>query len=219
MSIHDENNATVYKCKNCNKYYTDHFSRESIEEHISGKCKSEDIIVKDFSFTPNTGLSWAEYFIRMAYLVSHKSKDLSSKIGSVLTRDNMVLSCGFNGIPKGCNDNAEYRNERPEKYYFYEHSERNCLYFAARNGINTNNSVLYTLAVPCSDCARGLIQAGVSKVYYHYQHNANFEFENPKWAESVKRSLEMFDESGVKCIGHNQWFGFSTLINGKNIEV
>ena len=98
-------------------------------------------------------------------------------------------------------------------------SERTCLYFAARNGINTNKSVLYTLAVPCSDCARGLIQAGVSKVYYHYQHNANFEFENPKWAESVKRSLEMFDESGVKCIGHNQWFGFSTLINGKNIEV
>lgn len=285
MSCHDENNAIVYKCKNCNKYYTDHYTKEEIEEHHNGKCKNKGIIIKDLSFNPDTSkkestaegalkafktivenfnpgytenkepnlyfckkckncigpqtgeldeyycddcnpninkqnkLDWTEYFIRMAYLVASKSKDNSSKIGSVLVRDNMVLSCGFNGIPINCKDNIPERNERPEKYYFYEHSERNCLYFAARNGINTNSSELFTLSVPCSDCARGLIQSGCCRITYHVQHNGHFELQNPKWADSIKKSLLMFDEAGVKVVGFNKWLGFTSLINGKDLEV
>ncbi len=54
MSVHDENDSTVYKCQNCNKYYTDHFTKEEIEEHTGGKCKNNEIIIKDLSFRPET---------------------------------------------------------------------------------------------------------------------------------------------------------------------
>ena len=163
--------------------------------------------------------NWNEYFLRLSYLISQKSKDNSTKIGSVIVKDRVALVQGFNGIPMGCSDNIEERNVRPEKYFWYEHSERNCLYFAARNGIRTLDSELFTLSIPCADCARGIINSGISKVVYHVQHNSNFELENPKWTESCRKSLKMFDESGIRCVGINVWLGLNTLINGKIIEV
>jgi hypothetical protein len=46
MSVHDENNAEVYRCKNCNKYYTDHFSIEDINKHRNGECKLKVVNIK-----------------------------------------------------------------------------------------------------------------------------------------------------------------------------
>ena len=55
----------------------------------------------------------------------------------------------------------EERQERPEKYYWFEHAERNSIYNAARIGVSTKGSKMYmTCGVPCADCARAIINAG-----------------------------------------------------------
>jgi len=55
---------------------------------------------------------------------------------------------------------------RPEKYLFFEHSERNAIYNAARNGTALNNSVFYVTGFPCVDCLRGIVQVGSKKIVY-----------------------------------------------------
>ena len=67
----------------------------------------------------------------MANLVAKKSKDQSTQIGAVIVGiDNEIRSTGYNSFPSGINDDLQERQERPEKYYWIEHAERNALYNA-----------------------------------------------------------------------------------------
>lgn len=138
----------------------------------------------------------------MVYLTAMASKDTRTKIGAVIIGpDNELRSSGYNGFPRGCDDDVESRYDRPEKYYWFEHAERNAIYNAARIGVSTKDCTLYTQAVPCADCARAVIQAGIKKIIIH----KGFEFTSmPKWEESMKRSETMLAECGVEVV---EWIG------------
>jgi len=141
-------------------------------------------------------------YMTMAYLVAMQSKDNRTWIGSVIVGpDNEVRSTGYNGLPRGCNDDIAERQEQPEKYFWFEHSERNAIYNAARMGLSMKDCILYTMGIPCADCARAVIQAGITKVVVHKPWNAD---NTEKWVESCRRSKEMFQEAGVKLI---EWDG------------
>jgi dCMP deaminase len=112
-------------------------------------------------------LDWDRWFLEMAVHVATKSKDRSTKVGCVLVgQDNEVLSVGFNGFPRGVNDDVEERHERPLKYQFVEHAERNAVYNAARQGIKTLGCKAYLncYSPPCQDCTRALIQPGLKEI-------------------------------------------------------
>ncbi len=135
------------------------------------------------------------FHIKLAYLVATQSKDQRTKIGAVVIGpDNEIRSTGYNGLPRGCNDNVPSRQEHPEKYFWFEHAERNAIYNAARMGLSMKGCTMYTQGVPCADCARAIIQAGIIQVVVHKEWNDN---NSPKWEESTKRSMEMFNECGV----------------------
>lgn len=106
---------------------------------------------------------WDTYFLGMAGYVATKSKDRSTKVGAVITstEDHAVLSTGWNGFPRGVDDNIELRHTRPEKYYWTEHAERNAVYNAARRGIPLLGATIYVTLMPCCDCARAIIQTGI----------------------------------------------------------
>ena len=57
-------------------------------------------------------MNWDEYFMRMVYLVASKSCDLRTKVGSVIVRDNQILTTGYNGFPRGV-EYKEHRIHRP----------------------------------------------------------------------------------------------------------
>ena len=112
-------------------------------------------------------LSWDELFILQATLIAQKSKDPSTKVGCVIVNDdNVILSTGFNGFPRGIEEDADVRWRRPEKYNWVEHAERNAIYNAARVGVSLNGSRAYLNwePKPCAECTRALIQAGVKEV-------------------------------------------------------
>lgn len=160
--------------------------------------------------------SWDELFMRHAYLIATKSKDPHSKIGAVIVKNNIILSEGYNGIPRNVNDSISDRNERPEKYYWYEHAERNAIFNCAKEGIRVDGAILYCFATPCSDCARAIIQSGIIEVVIHEEWDLNIGFNknSSKWSESVKRTNDMFIESGLKFrkIGMN--LNLKTMVNG-----
>jgi len=138
--------------------------------------------------------SWDQYFLTMAYLVAMRSKDESTHCGSVIVDDmNHIVSTGYNSFVRGINDNVPERQLRPEKYMWFEHGERNAIYSATFRGSSTRGCKIYVTGLPCCDCARAIIQAGINEVVI--QERKEFGGE---WDESHKVTLQMFDEAGLK---------------------
>jgi dCMP deaminase len=112
-------------------------------------------------------MNWDEYFLAIAELVSFRSKDRSTKVGAVIVGpDNEIRSTGYNSFVRGIHDNVEERHQRPEKYEWTEHAERNAIYNAARHGAALKGCRIYINwgGYPCADCTRGIIQAGIVEI-------------------------------------------------------
>lgn len=142
-------------------------------------------------------MNWTDYFLNIAEAIKLKSKDKSTKIGAVIVgKDNEILSTGYNSFPRGLDDSIEERQERPEKYFWFEHAERNAIFNAARIGVSLKNSTIYiTSGIPCMDCARGIVNSGIKTVWCKYTCTTK---NKEKWEESQKRSLQLFDECGIQ---------------------
>jgi dCMP deaminase len=143
-------------------------------------------------------MNWDEYFRKIAHTVKLKSKDKYTQIGAVIVgKNNEIVSTGYNSFPRGINDDVESRQERPEKYYFFEHAERNAIYNAARVGVSAVDCSMYlTCGIPCADCARGIINAGIRRIICE-PTEGELEFKT-RWYEHTVRSLIMFGEAGVR---------------------
>ena len=76
--------------------------------------------------------TWGRRFLHLAEHVSTWSKDPSTLVGAVIADDNRVVSVGFNGFPRGCDDSPALYAERERKYRRVIHAEANALLFAAR---------------------------------------------------------------------------------------
>lgn len=167
------------------------------EPHLGGKLlgvrKKRKPTQKRKAKSAHTFENWDQYFMTMAFFVGMKSKDASTKVGAVVVGPRKdIRSTGFNGLPRNIVEKTE-RQERPEKYFWYEHGERNSLYHAAGTTQSLDGCTLYTPWVPCCDCARGIIQSGITEVVVY------FDIEGlDRWAEQAKKTLIMFKEAGVK---------------------
>jgi dCMP deaminase len=143
-------------------------------------------------------LSWDKFFMGLADYVSRKSKDRSTKVGAVLvTKDHRVLGVGWNGFPRGVNDDVDIRHERPLKYLLSEHAERNSIFNAAADGIRVSGATIYMSksGAPCADCARAIIQSGIREVV---SRAGKFEGKGGQWEESCNVGLEMLKEAGIR---------------------
>ena len=140
-------------------------------------------------------MTWDEYFLKLAETVALKSKDQSSKIGAVIAGpEHEIRSTGYNGFPRGLNDNDTARQERPLKYKFFEHAERNAIYNAARFGAPIEGCIMYCPWPPCTDCARAIIQAGIKRLVV-----ANAIINCPdRWHNDMCIAADMLRECGVK---------------------
>ena len=165
-------------------------------------------------------MSWDKFFMMHVYLAASKSKDNKTKIGAVLVKDNIIISEGYNGMPRKINDNIIERSERPEKYFWYEHAERNSIYNCARHGISTMGAICYTQGTPCSDCMRGIINAGINELVVHEQwENLFLQKDRQKWVESCNYSYIMSNEAGIKIRKFTEKLNTKTLVDGKVWDV
>ena len=137
---------------------------------------------------------WHRRYLKLADGVATWSKDPSSKIGAIAVGEKgQVLSQGFNGFPRGIADTSERLKNRELKYKLIVHAEMNCIYNATFNGVSLDNATLYVSGLPvCSDCAKGVIQVGITNVVM-------WDRDYPKkWMESFYNTKELFDEAGIR---------------------
>lgn len=140
-------------------------------------------------------MSWDERWMDLAQLVASWSKDRSRKVGAVIVdARNVLIAVGWNGFPRGLDDDTPLRHERPAKYQWTEHAERNAVYNAAAKGISTAGCRMYLPWYPCADCARAVIQAGITDLI-----GVEPDWNDPKWAPDFAMVREMLAEGGISC--------------------
>lgn len=111
--------------------------------------------------------SWTDYFLGLAKAISQRSHDVHTKHGCVITdRNNRILGVGYNGFPKGMNDQL-LPTSRPEKYSWMIHAERNAL---SNCVIRPDDGIAYVTGQCCNDCIMALWQEGVTKVFMSDDH-------------------------------------------------
>jgi dCMP deaminase len=138
-------------------------------------------------------MSWDSRWMDMARLVASWSKDRSRKCGAVIVDSrNVLVSLGWNGFPRGVDDTVDARHERPAKYHWTEHAERNAIYNAAANGHPTKGCTIYLPWYPCADCARAIIQSGIVCAVC-----IEPDWSDPVWAAGFAVTREMFEQCGV----------------------
>lgn len=138
-------------------------------------------------------LNWDVKFMRLALHIAEWSKDQSRKVGCVIIGPrNDVRATGFNGFPRGVDDDTTHRHKRPAKYAWTEHAERNAIYNAAAAGTVLAGCRVYVPWYPCIDCARAIVQSGIIELI-------GFEpdWHDPKWAGDFELTQELFDEVGL----------------------
>jgi dCMP deaminase len=165
--------------------------------------------------------SWDVFFLQMVFLVASKSKDPSSKIGAVIVNDdNQIVKIGYNGFPSKLNDNIKDRYERPAKYRWTEHAESNAINYAAKNGVSTNNCILYTNGLSCIECTKSIIQSGIKKLVYHKKFMDMWNtFFRKEWNNHNEISTIMFKEAKIEIKTIDAFLGSFAYIDGKKMVI
>lgn len=128
------------------------------------------------------------------FFANQFSKDGSTKVGSLVLdpESQAILTRGYNGMPRGADEAPAGRHERPLKYAFYEHAERNAIYNKARPLLK--GSIAITTAVPTTSCIRALLSVGVSEVVMPQAAQTLAEQRDTEFAQV----MDLFAEADVK---------------------
>ncbi len=140
--------------------------------------------------------SWEVYFMDITFLVSKRSTCLRRAVGALIVKDKRILSTGYNGAPTGikhCIETGCIREKlnvaSGENHELCRgiHAEQNAIIQAAYHGASIKNATLFCTNLPCSICAKMIINAGIKKICY-----------NSGYADSM--SEEMLNEAGINLI-------------------
>ena len=143
---------------------------------------------------------WNKRFLDICRQVATWSNDPNTKVAAVIVGPHKeIRSTGYNGLPRGVNDDITSRYNKPQKYLWTEHAERNAIYNASRIGVSTLECIIYTSMYPCAECARAIIQAGITQVITCDDSLKK----NEKWRESFEIAEKMFAESKIEVIVYN----------------
>jgi dCMP deaminase len=139
---------------------------------------------------------WDKRYMDLAKQVGTWSKDPSKQIGAVaIGSKGQVLAQGYNGFPRGIDDNESRLNTKETKYKYVVHAEMNLIYNATFNGISLNGSTVYVSGLPvCSECAKGLIQVGVKQIV---MSKDSLEGADEKWLDSFELTIALLNEAGI----------------------
>ena len=151
--------------------------------------------------TETDNQKWDKRFLSLAREVSLWSKDPSRQVGAIITIDNNIVSQGYNGFPRGIVDTEFRLTNKPIKLSLIVHAELNAILNAARNGSTVENGTMYIYGLPpCHECAKAIIQAGITRIVYLSPT------QSLTWASSCGRAMNMFIETNIEIHKYEDLF-------------
>lgn len=148
------------------------------------------------------GAVYASY-LKQAYRFAQQSKDPSTQVGCVIVNPTMgVIAGSANNLPDSIRPTPEMLSDPIQKGIYIEHAERNAIYKCSQSVLSSKGCHAYVTLSPCLNCARGLIQAGITKVIAHKEMvDIYLQLTH---SEEHKKSIEigwrMLKEAGVNCV-------------------
>jgi dCMP deaminase len=110
------------------------------------------------------------YYAEIANMTANLSTANKLKVGCVITKDNRILSIGYNGTPSGWSNECEEDGKtKPEVL----HAEANALMKLCRSTESSDGATLYVTHYPCIECAKLIYQSGIKEVYYINDYEAS----------------------------------------------
>ena len=103
-------------------------------------------------------------YLAMASIWGQNSYCLRRKVGALLVKDKMIISDGYNGTPSGFENICEDENNDTKPYVL--HAEANAITKIAKSNNSSEGATLYVTASPCLECAKLIIQSGITRVVY-----------------------------------------------------
>lgn len=139
---------------------------------------------------------WVKRFLALCDHLAQWSEDRDFQVGCVIVGPgHEIRTTGYNGLPRGVSDSDDSRFDRSsgEKFFWFEHAERNAIYNAARAGVSIAGCTLYVNRFPCADCGRSIIQSDIARLVCPPIPKADGALDY-----SFKVSAQMLKESGIK---------------------
>jgi dCMP deaminase len=134
---------------------------------------------------------WDSWYMNLAHVVASKSKDPSTKVGAILVRpDNTIASVGYNGFPRGFDDDPSLLNDRATKLSLTIHAEMNAV-LSAREPVKGYK--IYTTLLTCDRCFVHLHQAGIR----HIVHPTPTPEQEQRWGTSFDVVRKLASKHGV----------------------
>lgn len=141
-------------------------------------------------------LKWHKRFLRLVSEISTWSKDDSTKVGAyIIDSERRPISHGYNGPPRKIDDSKPERYKRPQKYFWFEHAERNAIYNSTSI---PKGCTIYITHPPCADCARAIIQKDIARVVIN-RDNMTQEFME-RLKDTLSAGKEMLLEAGIEVL-------------------
>ncbi|XP_015598718.1 deoxycytidylate deaminase [Cephus cinctus] len=154
-----------------NDYVTD-ASQEDNEINSSLVLRDRNI-----SHKRENSLDWEDYFMAVAFLSAKRSKDPSTQVGAcIVDKNKRIVGIGYNGMPRGCSDDEfqwkkNTSNKLESKYLYVCHAEVNAI--LNKNVQDITNCDMYVGLFPCNECAKVIIQSGISSIVYMSDKHAH----------------------------------------------
>ena len=154
-----------------------------------------------------------KYFMAIAMAVRLRANCVGNRVGAIIVLNNRIISTGYNGTPENmpnCLDGGCYRCANRDKTFrsgeAYDlcicvHAEQNAVLAAARFGISTTGSTVYTTLRPCFGCAKEMLQAQVKSVYYLHEWSPSAKDDELKTAAQKAE----YDKLMIRFPGGVHW--------------
>jgi len=127
-------------------------------------------------------------YMRMAFIWAENSYCKRRKVGALLVKDKMIISDGYNGTPSGFENVCEDENNITKPYVL--HAEANAITKVARSNNSSDGATLYVTSSPCIECAKLIIQAGISRVVYSDAYR-------------LSDGIDLLDRAGIGLVSVN----------------
>jgi dCMP deaminase len=124
-------------------------------------------------------------YLRMARIWAENSYCVRRKVGALIVSDRMIISDGYNGTPTGFENICEDTGGRTKDYVL--HAEANAITKVAQSSNSSKGATLYTTASPCLECAKLIIQSGISRVVYGEEYR-------------ITDGIELLKRAGIKTV-------------------
>jgi dCMP deaminase len=115
-------------------------------------------------------LNWNEYFMSIALIASQRSPCKRLNVGSVIVKNNRIISMGYNGFISGAPHISRIENGHELSTI---HSEINAITDCAKRGVSLDDSIIYITHYPCINCFKTIASCGIKKIIYLNDYNNN----------------------------------------------